>query len=200
MPCLEAMFLAALEQDGWRPGIGDPTFLGWFTVAAYFVASCLTLRAWRAETRRRAQGQPRSGELFWGAMFLLITALGVNKQLDLQTWFTEVGRHLAYRHNWYDQRRRYQFVFVLCLGAAGAVCLFLLYRLTRTTLARNRLALMGAAFLVFFVFIRAASFHHFDQFIQSSFAGMRWNGILELGGIACVGWAANQARKQGAGK
>ena len=37
-----------------------------------------------------------------------------------------------------------------------------------------------------FVVIRAASFHHVDAFLASRLGGLRWNWILELGGILIV--------------
>ena len=35
-----------LKEIRWEPTIGDPTFMGWFTVAAYAVAALLAARVW----------------------------------------------------------------------------------------------------------------------------------------------------------
>jgi len=60
------------------------------------------------------------------------------------------------------------------------------------------LALLGATFLIAFVLIRAASFHHIDRLITSSIFGFRWNWILEMGGIIVVllasRWRQNQTK------
>ena len=45
------MILAFTEADRWRPGIGDPTFMGWLTVVAYFTASLLCCMAGRSDQR-----------------------------------------------------------------------------------------------------------------------------------------------------
>ena len=35
-----------LDEFRWKPEIGDPTFMGWFTVVAYAVAALLAVRVW----------------------------------------------------------------------------------------------------------------------------------------------------------
>ena len=35
----------------WRPGISDPTFVGWLTVAAYATAACLAASAFASARR-----------------------------------------------------------------------------------------------------------------------------------------------------
>ena len=44
--------------------------------------------------------------------------------------------------------------------------------------------------LLAFVLIRAASFHHVDALIKSTLAGVRWNAIMELGGIGLTALGA----------
>jgi hypothetical protein len=46
------------------------------------------------------------------------------------------------------------------------------------------LALIGTALVLCFVLIRAASFHHVDRFIGTRILGLRWNWVLEMGGIS----------------
>jgi hypothetical protein len=41
-----------------------------------------------------------------------------------------------------------------------------------------------------FVLIRAASFHHVDQFIGQTILGLRWNWVLEMSGISLVLFAS----------
>jgi hypothetical protein len=45
-------------------------------------------------------------------------------------------------------------------------------------------------FILGFVVIRAASFHHVDAFLVARLGGVKWNWILELGGITFVALAA----------
>jgi len=66
-------------DDPWMPGIGDPTLLGWLTVAAYFTAAGLCLRAaLRAGTEIQALGfHTRSARAYMKSF-----AEGVTKALD----------------------------------------------------------------------------------------------------------------------
>jgi hypothetical protein len=48
------------------------------------------------------------------------------------------------------------------------------------------LATFGTILIVGFVTIRASSFHHMDRFIDSRFLMLRWNWLLEIGGISLV--------------
>ena len=52
-------------------------------------------------------------------MTWLVCALGVNKQLDLQTLFTQLARDLAMAQGWYEERRRYQVAFIIAIGLLG---------------------------------------------------------------------------------
>ena len=89
----ETTMLAASVGGRWRPGIGDPTIMGWVTVAAYLVAALgCGLAAW-CEPDFDGSRRPRSRpSRFWLALTTLLVALGINKQLDLQTFVTQVGR------------------------------------------------------------------------------------------------------------
>src|SRR5258708_3621848 len=129
--------LAFTEDDRWHPGIGDPTVMGWVTVAAYVVAAvlcwrlvCLVPARESTEVRTQAFG-------FWIAFAVLMTFLGVNKQLDLQTWLTLFGKHLAQNEGWYERRRPVQAFFVLFVAIAGLASLLGLARLTKRTLRQT---------------------------------------------------------------
>lgn len=174
----------------WRPGIGDPTVLGWVTVLAYALTLVLCVLAWRTAARTPAQ---RTKGL-WAIMAALMLALGVNKQLDLQSWFSQVARDLILGRGLYEQRRTYQGAFIVAMTLGGLVALGLLI----WRAMRNRwpaLPLAGAAFLVTYVIVRAASFHHFDQIINLSIPGARLSSVIELGGIAIIAAAATMAMR-----
>lgn len=176
--------------DGrWEPGIGDPTVVGWITVVAYGIAAVLSLRC----ARRTTVGLEH---WFWVATTVALVLLGVNKQLDLQSLFTQTGRDIALQQGWYMQRRAVQGAFIAALVAFGiaalASMLFLLRRLDRTV----GHAAIGMALLVLFVIIRGASFHHIDQFVGSSFEGVRFNWILELSPLVLISIAAVRRRRR----
>jgi hypothetical protein len=174
----------------WEPGIGDPTALGWVTVAAYFVAAVL---CWLAA--RHARSSDRSAYVFWLTFTLFMIALGINKQLDLQSLFTAVLKQFAKSTGWYEDRRIFQGVFIVAMAFFGFAFAGLAWIWTSRTLPQHRLTLLGGIFLVCFIVIRAASFHHIDQILGTPLAFLRINHVLELGGIACIALGALKARR-----
>jgi hypothetical protein len=191
MTSLGSMLLAAVEEGRWRPGIGDPTVLGWVTVAAYLLAALACgLAAWRepmTDGTRRPRSRPSR---FWLALTVLMVALGINKQLDLQSLATQIGRDVIRTWGLYSERRELQFGFILAVAliCAGALGAFLWA--SRRTLRSRWPAIAGMVFILGFVVIRAASFHNVDAFLAARLGGLKWNWILELGGIAVVALAA----------
>jgi hypothetical protein len=185
--------LAFTAENKWQLGIGDPTVMGWVTVAAYFAAAILCWKcASNAYGVRRLGLSSAQPILFWSALASVLVLLGINKQLDLQTWFTLFAKRLALEQGWYEDRRFVQVVFILAVGVVGLAGLGIAYWLTRKALPGGRLALLGILFLGCFVLIRAASFHHVDQLIGFRLAGLKVNWILELGGILIVAVAATR--------
>jgi hypothetical protein len=185
------LILAFTDADRWRPGIGDPTFLGWFTVVGYFVATCLAFQvAWKWH-RQKALPEARSVSRFWYFFSFLLLFLGNNKQLDLQTWFTLTGRRIAIHQGWYTMRRPVQLAFIVIIALCGTLASAGIAWWLRKAFRHQWLALAGGAFLWCFVLVRASSFHHVDQFLGFRLAGFKMNWILELGGIACVIFAAS---------
>jgi hypothetical protein len=119
-----------------------------------------------------------------------LVLLGINKQLDLQTWFTLFGKHLAQDEGWYGSRRVVQAIFIALVAVIGFGSLVLFWRLARGKVRHYRLALFGAVALGCFILIRAASFHYVDKMLGVQLSHIRLNFILEVGGIVCVGVAA----------
>lgn len=182
--------LAATRDQRWELGIGDPSVFGWATVVAYLLAALLCLIAWHAIPRVNPGRGRRRLRAFLAATALLMLALAVNKQLDLQTYLTQLGKDLAKEQGWYDQRRAVQREFVYGVAGAGVLCLIIGAVLLRGLWHRAGLVLLGLCVTLSFVVIRAASFHHVDQLIGSSLGGVRLNVIFELTGITLVALGA----------
>ena len=174
----------------WEAGIGDPTLLGWLTVAAYLLAGIL---CWRAAARA-GRRDPRSF-LFWAIFTAFMFALAVNKQLDLQSLFTAVLKQFAKSTGWYEDRRIFQAIFIGIIAFFGAAFALLAWIWTSRMLPQNRLTLLGGIFLLSFIVIRAASFHHLDEILGTPLTFLRINHLLELGGIACIAVGALKARR-----
>jgi hypothetical protein len=184
--------IGVIVEGRWQAGIGDPTLLGWLTVAAYLAASLVCGRAAAAVV---VGDHPRRGRpaVFWSVLSLILFFLGVNKQLDLQSALTELGRDLAQEQGWYDQRQGVQVLFIVLIAALGSAALGAIAWTAggvRGAARERLLALMGLVFLLAFVVVRASSFHNIDRLLGVQLGGVRLNGILELGGIGCVGVAA----------
>jgi hypothetical protein len=175
-----------MKSFNWSPGIGDPTLMGWLTVALYFSAaiSCwITARKLHLE----AQDADDAKELrAWRSMATAFLFLGVNKQLDLQTALTEMGRLAANSQGWYDQRQSVQVAFILVVAMICLVAAIILVRWAHKAPPSTWLALAGSIMVIGYVLIRAASFHHIDRFIGEQILGFRWNWVLEMGGISVV--------------
>jgi hypothetical protein len=176
-----------MHQFDWTPGIGDPTFAGWFTVALYFLA---VISAWLTANSASVD---RS---LWRAISIAFVALGINKQLDLQTALTELGRVLATSEGWYEHRRVVQFWFIVAVGAGCFLLALILLFTARLAPWPTWVALIGVVLVLAFVAIRAASFHHFDRFIGARILGLKWNWVLEMGGIAIVLIASEWRRRR----
>lgn len=168
------------QLDGrWHPGIGDPNATGWITVAAYACAMVLCYLCQR-------QAPPGPHRRFWMGLTLTMAALGVNKQLDLQTWFTEVGRDLALQYSWYAYRRLVQMLFIAAMVVAGLGLIAWLAKRLEDLDVYARRGAYGLVVLGVFVLVRAASFHHVDVLLGFSWNHIAVNALLELGGICAI--------------
>jgi hypothetical protein len=185
----------SVTHFNWTPGIGDPTIGGWVTVALYLLASG---SCWISAQKLGLEDIPRSNERrVWRVISVLFLALGINKQLDLQTALTEAGRVVAQYQGWYEQRQFVQLVFIALAAMTCLIVAITLLLWARNSPIPTRIALIGTTMVLGFVLIRAASFHHVDRFIGQRILGLRWNWILEMSGISLVLFAS-QWRQVGA--
>ena len=184
-----------LSSEGWigswSPGIGDPTLVGWATVVLYFLGAW---QCYRVAAKHVIKLRPLEGAIWWTLVYGLL-ALGINKQLDLQSALTEIGRILATQQGWYETRHKVQVIFIYGVAAFATLATIALAFVARKAPVATVFALTGCVFLLAFIFIRAASFHHFDLYINSFFLGLRMNWILEIGGIFIIIFGARLRMK-----
>ncbi len=162
----------------WSPQIGDPTAIGWLTVVAYILAATLSVLVFRRQSGRQ--------RVFWLGLAMVLLAMAINKQLDLQSALTAAGRCLAQAQGWYEDRQSVQIAFII---SVAVICLFLSIALAwtlRRDLGRIWIAVVGVTILLAFVVMRAAGFHHFDSFIGYEIASVQMNWVMELGGILLI--------------
>lgn len=179
--------LTLFEQIGWQPTIGDPTFMGWFTVAAYFLTAAAALKLSFTADSIFPRDSIVKQQRFWFILAAILFFLGINKQLDLQSLLTAVGRYFARQDGWYDQRRTVQVAVIggILITLCASMFLFVLH--FRTIFRENLLAIVGLGFLLLFIAVRATSFHHMDMLINFRILNVRMNWVLELTGIGAIG-------------
>jgi hypothetical protein len=173
--------------EAWLQNIGDPTWFGWLTTAAYFVTAWLCFDSFR---RARLQGK---GERIWLLLAGGMLLLGFNKQLDLQSLLKEVGRTIAHRGGWFDQRREVQATFGGFIVALAAVSAFRIFWVARRQPVQVRWSLLGALMLIAFVVMRVASFEHLGM----PNLGDNFNAIMEFAAVLCVAGGAWRRRSAG---
>lgn len=175
----------------WSPGIGDPTLGGWITVALYAWAAWACHRVLLHERQLRLH-LTLNERMVWRLLMAGMIALGINKQLDLHSALTELARLHAREHGWYGNRRLFQQAFVVAVPIIGLTVLASLTVLVWNAPATTLWACAGSAGLVVFVAVRAASFHHVDEWVGWRFAGLRTNWIVEMGSLLVIGLGARR--------
>jgi hypothetical protein len=180
--------MSFLHYLQWRPGIGDPSFMGWLTVAAYAVAA---VTAWLASHRVGGAHDSSAGSVrLWILIAMLMGALCINKQLNLLSLVTDIGRAIAREHGWYDRRHEFQKWLVAVVVAISLVIGVALSLKFRRPLKRHLLLAAGLVFLLTFIAVRAISLDSIDVSLGFTVLGVRMNWLFELTGIFLVWLAA----------
>lgn len=153
--------LAIVKNNIWHPTIGDPTFIGWLTVVAYlFTAILAGISAVNVSRNNFNQKEYRTNQLIWWLITFILLFLGINKQLDLQSWLTITGKNLALAEGWYESRRIVQGIFITTITIFVITFIIFMTWLMKNNRSNARWSLIGLSLLSCFVVIRAASFHH----------------------------------------
>lgn len=192
----------ALQDGTWRLQAGDPTVLGWATLAGYLLAAWACGRAWKS-SRVGAQrlelahaieaSHQRRLAAWWLSVGMLMLALGVNKELDLQLLLGEMGKQLALEQGWYAQRKMVQLAFVTLFGTVLVASLSVAGFLLRRLIYRIWPATVGVALVLAYAGARAAIFHALRDSVDGTLASRLW--VFELLGIALVAWSALRASR-----
>jgi hypothetical protein len=187
----------------YKPGIYDPTVIGWIITVAYFVAAFLCLWAGLAEKKWKMTNDKPANSLLWFGFALVLFILGINKQLDLiQTLVLLLGRGIARENGWYSSRGEIQLAFVM-LASLCALLLFggMIWRIRRSW-RQYWLVLLGLAFVIGFLAIRTASFNDVDYPLSQwrVIGHIRMKYVVELGGVLMVGAGALTTLKRGRGE
>ncbi len=183
-------------QSIWPPFPGDPTLLGWTATAGYALAAWLCVRAGRQAQAKESvhhdddDASRRTQQIFWFSIALLMAAMGLNKQLDLQTLLTNISKEVAHAQGWYEHRRIVQAAFASTLALVIATVMGLVLWKTRRLYADHITALFGLGLLAGFVVLRAVHFTRTDELLGIGLSASRGKWALELGGIVCIALCA----------
>jgi hypothetical protein len=171
------------------PQAGDPTALGWAMTALYAVAFlAASVALLRAEGRER---------VFWALAAAAMLALGVNKELDLQTLLGAAGHCISAEGGWAEGRRAVKKAAIVALtGIVGLSGLVLLWWV-RGVLGRVWVAVAGLAVTAVFVVFRAAWLSNLDMPLGDELGHLGVTPLLEPTGVALVAAGAVMALSRG---
>jgi hypothetical protein len=183
---------------GWQPQWDNPDFRGWSVVAAYVVAAGCCART--ALGGRKIGPEDKSDSAMWRWLALGLLFLGINKQLNLQTLLIVLGRRAMLAAGWEKEGGLAQMIFSAALTLAGLALIWRLRIRFRRFFGVNRWVFAGLVVLLLFVLIRAASINHVLKRLgleRSDGEGVKiWTWILEIGGSACLAFAAIRAGRE----
>ena len=181
------LFIA--QREAWRFGVHDNTRGGWLVMLAYAIAACL---CWLEIARKLRKPKLENGTLpivFWIGLSAVLTALGINKQLDLHSWLLQFGRHIAVSEGLLEYRRLIQAGFVAAVTAAGVFALTHLFRFARRSASSERPVLAGSTAVLAFVLLRITSINHVDEAIGFKLDSHRGWIALELAATSFLSYA-----------
>lgn len=179
----------ACAQANWSPGLGDPSWGGLGLTALYVLASLLFLRTILA----RDGWLPRE-RLMWVVCTLAVMFLAVNKQLDLQQTVVWVGRCVAKREGWFDQRLVFQRSFGMAVLALMAAGILALGWASRAVLKPNWPLILGMVLMTGFVMLQVTRFEQLSGGLAQAVVSLRLHRILEGTALCVLIWSALRKR------
>ncbi|MBK8904179.1 MAG: hypothetical protein IPM53_23570 [Anaerolineaceae bacterium] len=124
-------------------------------------------------------------------MAAVLFFLGINKQLDLQSWFTAVVKAIAWEQGWYGYGQPAQVLFLAGFGLVGVTAVAILSWLVRRSWRHYVLIFLGFLVILRFILVRIATFYGVPLPELSQFTGgFRVNGALELIGAVVISLTA----------
>ena len=176
----------------WSPRIGDPTALGWATTLAYLATALLAARA-----AQGAQGVGRRERYFWGMLALALGAMAINKELDLQSEFIALLNCEAKLGGRRHAGRGVRTLVVTGIAVSSAAMAVALAVWLRSEFGRVWVGILGAALLLSFVLIRAATFLNVGKLLDRRVAGLGLDWAFELFaiGVTALGAALTLRRR-----
>jgi hypothetical protein len=170
----------------WHIGFHDLSVLGLLTTTGFLAVAWMSgRRALEAARDSPALGvdvQP------WWIIFAIAFLLGVNKQLNLQTLFMDLGRDLSVSYGWFESRRSVQAAFVIASGILGLIAALFALLGYRTFWFAHRRMSVGLALVACYCLLRIAEINHVPIGADDGKDTRLWP--IKLAGIGLMLWGA----------
>jgi hypothetical protein len=161
--------------------IGDQYISSWLNTVIYGCSLVVAIFKWKNLKHSQA---PLQEQYFWLFIIFILSALGINKQLNLQTLFINIGRHIAQYEGWTEKRRLFQSWFAYTFSGIVICAVLIIIVSVRKLWRHNLLALVGLSILCFYTVMRTTSICHVGFVAESSNVGeFRLTDIIEFFGI-----------------
>ena len=177
-----------MQKDilNWLLNIGNLSIVEWFTVFGYFLRFYVSIVVYAQCSTLSALPNQRHQKNFWLGLAIMLFILGVNRILDLQALFSNLGRDYAFQSGWYAKRRVFQFIAIIIIVFAAIELLKRLIVFMKDSLEELWLVILASIYLLAFTLIRAISLHYVDSLIYRKIFYIRINWLLEFSGIIMV--------------
>ena len=161
--------------------IGDQYISSWLNTVIYGCSLVVAILKWKSLKHSQA---PLKEQYFWLFIIFILSALGINKQLNLQTLFINIGRHIAQYEGWMEKRRLFQAWFAYALSGIVICAAAIIIVSARKLWRYNSLALVGLSILCLYTVMRTTSICNIGFVSDSSSEGeFRITDIIEFFGI-----------------
>ena len=178
----------------WRPGINDPDVPGWLCTIAYFLTAFLC--AWAGWARQKGEEKSHNFAVIWRWLAVCLILLGINKQLDLQTFLIQAGRDAAVTEGWYQKRRRVEAWFTVFFAFALVMMTVFLFWKGGAFIRKNNGAFAGVMVLLVFLIVRAGTIDHVAEHFNVEAQDHKWGWVMELIGCGCISVSAWRAIRE----
>ena len=179
---------------------GHLTSLGWTMFAFYLIAALLSFRAAASVRSQSSTGSGRqsvvscqwssSSGRVWLWLGVILAALGLNKQLDLQTRLIALGRQIAGAEHLLAHRAElYALSFLGFMLAIIVLLALVMLRFSAEAVRFARrlpLAAAGCFLICAYIVIRAASIDNMDLMLGFDFERIPFLWLLETGGLLLI--------------
>jgi len=165
---------------------GRLTTLGWTMLALYLLAALLVFRAAAASTSPNS----RAMDHIWISLGIILAALGLNKEIDLQTVLIEIGRRVARNEHLFAYRLELYLVFflgfILAMTALFAAVMLRFSADVGKFARQFPFAASGLALICTYIVIRAAVIDNVNVMLGLDLKQIPFLWLLEAGGLLLI--------------